>query len=89
MTTSVRWPKNFELYLFDFGYKPLWPMGRTGVSEVCRNLILNHSMQGMDTHYIVPSEETLTQAMEKYTRWLDDQIAKPVASVDQNVDQRA
>jgi len=41
----------------------------------------------MDTHYIVPSEETLTQAMDKYTLWLDDQIAKTVASVDQNVDQ--
>jgi hypothetical protein len=25
--------------------------------------------------------------MDKYTRWLDDQIAKSVASIDQNVDQ--
>jgi len=25
--------------------------------------------------------------MDKYTRWLDDQIAGTVASVDQNVDQ--
>jgi hypothetical protein len=31
----------------------------------------------------------LTQAMDKYTRWFDDQIAKSGASVDQNVDQRA
>jgi hypothetical protein len=43
----------------------------------------------MDTHYIVPSEAMLTQAMDKYTRWFDDQIAKSGASVDQNVDQRA
>jgi len=36
---------------------------------------------------IVPSKETLQQAMDIYTRWLDDQIAKTVASVDQSVDQ--
>ena len=45
---------------------------------VGRDLIIGHSMQGMDAHYIVPSEAMLTQAMDKYTRWLDDQ----------NVDQR-
>ncbi len=62
-------------------------MQAAGVSKVCRDLILGHSLQGMDPHYIVPSEETLKQGMDKYTRWLDDQIAETVASVDQNVDQ--
>jgi hypothetical protein len=33
------------------------------------------------------SQETLQQAMDTYTRWLDDQIAKTVAGVDQSVDQ--
>jgi hypothetical protein len=32
----------------------------------------------------VPDEESLKNAMDKYTRWLDDQIA----NVDQNVDQK-
>lgn len=58
-------------------------MQAAGVSKVCRDLILGHSLQGMDPHYIVPSEETLKQGMDKYTRWLDDQIAETVASVDQ------
>jgi len=42
-------------------------MQAAGVSKVFRDLILGHSLQAMD----------------KYTRWLDDQIAKTVASVDQ------
>jgi hypothetical protein len=41
----------------------------------------------MAPHCIVPSEKTLTKAINKYTRWPGDQIAKSVASVDQNVDQ--
>ena len=77
------------IIMHDFGRTAKTNIQAAGVSGVCRDLILGHSLQGMDTHYIVPSEETLTQAMDKYTRWLDDQIAKSVASVDQNVDQRA
>lgn len=67
------------------------PRGRfyqaADVSKVCRDLILGHSLQGMDPHYIVPGEETLSQAMGKYTRWLDGQIAESVASDDQTFDQ--
>jgi hypothetical protein len=58
-----------------------------GVSRGCRDLILGHSLQGMDPHYIVAGAETLRQAIDKNTRWLDDQIAESVASVDQNIDQ--
>ena len=75
------------IIMHDFRRTVKTNMQAAGVSKVCRDLILGHSLQGMDTHYIVPSEETLTQAIDKYTRWLDDQIAKTVASVDQNVDQ--
>ena len=54
-----------------------------GVDKVHRDLILGHSLQGMDVHYMAPDDETLKQAMDKYTRWIDDQIA----NVDQSVDQ--
>jgi hypothetical protein len=32
---------------------------------------------------MAPDDETLKEAMDKYTRWIDDQIA----NVDQSVDQ--
>ena len=54
-----------------------------GVDNVHRDLILGHSLKGMDVHYMAPDEETLKKTMDKYTRWIDDQIA----NVDQTVDQ--
>jgi integrase len=54
-----------------------------GVDKVHRDLILGHSLQGMDVHYMAPDEETLKEAMEKYTRWIDAQFQ----FVDQSVDQ--
>jgi integrase len=54
-----------------------------GIDKVHRDLILGHSLQGMDVHYMAPDDETLKEAMEKYTRWIDNQIA----NVDQSVDQ--
>ena len=62
-------------------------MLNAGVDKAHRDLILGHSLEGMDVHYIAPDEDTLTQAMEKYTRWLDDQIAQALAFVDHLVDQ--
>ena len=56
-----------------------------GVDKVHRDLILGHSLQGMDVHYLAPSEDTLRQAIDKYTRWIGDQIE----NVDQSVDQEA
>ena len=41
----------------------------------------------MDVHYIVPTEDTLKQAMEKYTAWLDEQIEAHLQNVDHSVDQ--
>ncbi len=46
-------------------------------------MILGHSLQGMDIHYMAPDDETLKAAMDKYTMWIDDQIV----NVDQSVDQ--
>jgi len=45
------------------------------VDKVHRDLILGHRLQGMDIHYMAPSDETLKKAMDKFTRWLDDQTA--------------
>ena len=54
-----------------------------GVDKVHRDLIVGHSLQGMDAHYMSPSEEDLQRAMERFTAWFDSQPE----SVDQTVDQ--
>jgi integrase len=62
-------------------------MLNAGVDKVHRDIILGHSLQGMDMHYMSPSIDDLHLAMAKYTEWLDGQLSS--ASVDQNVDQEA
>lgn len=62
-------------------------MLNAGMDKTHRDIILGHSLLGMDVHYIVPDEETLHQAMKKYTKWLEEQIAEAFAKVDQTVDQ--
>lgn len=57
---------------------------QAGVIDVYRNAILGHTLKGMDVHYVVPVDEALTAAMEKYTKWFDDRFA----NVTQNVTQR-
>jgi integrase len=59
-------------------------MVNAGVDHVHRDLMLGHSLKGMDVHYMAPSEDDLIQAMARYTTWLDGQMQ----SVDQTVDQR-
>lgn len=51
-------------------------MLNAGVDKVHRDLVLGHSLKGMDVHYLAPGEDSLTGAMEKYTHWLDDYIAE-------------
>jgi integrase len=60
-------------------------MLNAGVDKVHRDLILGHSLQGMDIHYMAPSEDDLHRAMARYTEWLDGQLA--LQCVDHNVDQ--
>jgi len=55
------------------------------VDKVHRDLILGHSLQGMDAHCMAPSEEDLHRAMARYTEWLDSQLAQK--DTDQTVDQ--
>ena len=47
-----------------------------GVDKVYRDTILGHSLQGMDIHYMAPSEDDLHRAMGDYTEWLDGSNAK-------------
>lgn len=39
-----------------------------GVDKVYRDAILGHSLKGMDAHYIVVSDASLTSALDKYTK---------------------
>jgi len=56
-----------------------------GVDRPHRDSILGHSLKGMDVHYIVLSDESLTKAMDRFTDWLEGQLK--LQNVDQNVDQ--
>jgi integrase len=58
-------------------------MVEAGVDKVYRDTMLGHSLQGMDVHYIVNSDDALRKAMDKYTEWLDDQIQGVRSNVDQ------
>jgi len=51
-------------------------MVQAGVDMAFRDLILGHSLKGMDIHYIKPTDEMLMSAIQKYTLWLDDQIGQ-------------
>ncbi len=49
-------------------------MLNAGVNKVHRDLIMGHSLQGMDAHYLVANEESLKGAMDLYTEWLDREM---------------
>jgi len=51
-------------------------MLNSGVDKVHRDLILGHSLRGMDVYYLAPSEDSLKDAMNKYTKWLDEKLAE-------------
>jgi integrase len=60
-------------------------MLRAGVDKALRDVILGHSLRGMDAYYLKPSDEDLQTAMGRYTAWLDAQMK----NVAQNVAQKA
>lgn len=62
------------LLMKDFRRTVKTSMVAAGVSKVYRDTILGHSLKGMDTHYIKPSDEDLTRALGKYTQWIDGQF---------------
>lgn len=49
-------------------------MAAAGVDKVYRDTILGHSLKGMDVHYIVPTDDDLKNAMDKYTEYIDCQV---------------
>ena len=49
-------------------------MLKAGVNKVYRDLILGHSLRGMDAYYIKPDDDDLKQAMDVYTVWYDEQL---------------
>ena len=53
-------------------------MLNAGVNKVHRDVILGHSLHGMDAHYLAPTEESLKEAMESYTNWLDGQLESAI-----------
>jgi hypothetical protein len=59
-----------------------------GVDKAHRDVILGHSLQGMDVHYLAPTDDDLKRAMDKFTEWLDDQLDAASGNVEQTVDQK-
>jgi len=53
-------------------------MVAAGVLDPYRKTIVGHVLEGMDRHYVSPSEEDLKGAMDQYTAWLDGQMAQKV-----------
>jgi integrase len=64
-------------------------MAAAGLDKAHRDVIIGHSMQGMDVHYLVPTEDTLKREMARYTQWIDNQLEGESANVDHSVDQAA
>jgi integrase len=64
-------------------------MLEAGMDKVHRDLILGHSLKGMDVHYMAPSEDALRKAMDKYTRWIDNEILNLDHSLDPKVKREA
>lgn len=58
----------------DFRRSAKTNMLNAGVNKVHRDIILGHSLGGIDVHYIVPTDEDLMKAMTLYTKWLDEEI---------------
>jgi integrase len=60
-------------------------MLNSGVDKAHRDMVIGHSLQGMDVHYLIPTEDSLREAMDRYTQWLDERLLEKKESVRQNV----
>ena len=49
-------------------------MLKAGLEKEYRDTILSHSLKGMDVHYLVIDDRALTEAMGKFTKWVDGQL---------------
>ena len=62
-------------------------MVKAGIDKIYRDVILGHSLEGMDARYIHPDDEDLKAAMTQYTTWLDYQVLDKSKISDQSSDQ--
>jgi len=62
-------------------------MLKAGLEKEYRDTILGHSLKGMDVHYLVLDDKTLAEAMERYTKWVDQNFETASANVTQTVTQ--
>jgi integrase len=53
-------------------------MLKAGIDKAYRDLILGHRSGDMDTHYLAPTDETLVEVMDRFTKWLDREMEKEV-----------
>ena len=51
-------------------------MLEAGIDKAYRDLILGHRSGDMDTHYLAPTDETLVEVMDRFTKWLDQEMGK-------------
>lgn len=56
-----------------------------GVQKTYRDVIVGHSLKGMDAHYIKPSDEDLLRAMDQYTIWFDKKVERVSKTVSKAV----
>jgi integrase len=63
------------LTMHDFRRTVKTNMLAAGVDKAYRDLILGHTLEGMDRVYINPAEDTLRRAMDRYTAWIDNELA--------------
>jgi integrase len=62
-------------------------MLNANVDKIYRDVIFGHSLEGMDAVYMSPSLDDLTEAIKKFTVWLDQKME--LEFVDHSVDQVA
>jgi integrase len=55
-------------------------MLRAGVDKALRDIILGHSLRGMDTFYLKPSDEDPARAVNQYTIWIDTHLKRAEAN---------
>jgi integrase len=69
-------PKGIRLH--DFRTTLKTNMLRAGVDKALRDIIIGHTLKGMDTFYLKPSNEDLVRAMDQYTTWVDTHLKTAV-----------
>jgi integrase len=57
-----------------------------GVDKAHRDMIVGHSLHGMDAIYLVEDDDALRAAMDKFTKWMDKQLN--TANINQTINQK-